>query len=453
MKNYRLLTIIFCLVFFGGIVSHQNKPPRLSSSVSTECTECLDFFPQAARVSPKFSNPPHYKIYAASATRQKELIGIAFHTTDLAPDVKGYGGPIDVLVGVNTQGTIVGLKLISHKETTSYISKLDSFLSQFVHRGLSGHWQIGDDIDGITGATITSTAITQAIQKSLAVASAQILDKRVETTRPPKHLPVEQILWPIILFGLATFGIVGRNRFSRRTALVGGFIYLGLLKKNMVSAVQVANIGLGNFPPFHDSPLWYLLLILTVLSGLLLGMVYCGSVCPFAGVQEFMFCLGRRLGLKKAIISDEIDRRARYLKHILLISVIGLSLWKTNPNIANVEVYVTFFTHDATRLAWLVLILTLIGSLFYFRFWCKYFCPIGALNGLITKTSLFKIRPTGQCTSCGQCQALCPTQAIKTTADNKPCIDAPECILCNRCVEGCPQQAFKLSLRDHETKR
>ena len=77
-------------------------------------------------------------------------------------------------------------------------------------------------------------------------------------------------------------------------------------------------------------------------------------------------------------------------------------------------------------------------SLFYKMFWCRYLCPYGALLGLASVLSPFKIRrDVAGCTGCQRCTAACPSglEVHSSTA-----VSSPECTGCLTCVAHCPEQ-------------
>jgi len=80
----------------------------------------------------------------------------------------GYGGPIDILVGMNPDYTLREIEVLSHTETPGLGNKIieEPFTEQFV--GLRVDEIVlsrdGGKIDAITGATISSRAVTEAIQ-------------------------------------------------------------------------------------------------------------------------------------------------------------------------------------------------------------------------------------------------------------------------------------------------
>ena len=86
----------------------------------------------------------------------------------------GFGGTIDMVVGVDMDGVVTGVSIISMSETSGLGANAskDSFRSQFV--GKSGTLAVskdGGDIDALTGATITSRAVTSGVNTALTVAS------------------------------------------------------------------------------------------------------------------------------------------------------------------------------------------------------------------------------------------------------------------------------------------
>lgn len=82
----------------------------------------------------------------------------------------GFGGVIDLMIGVRMDGTVSGISIISHSETASLGANCTraDFRSQFV--GKSGTLAVrkdGGQIDALTGATVTSRAVTEAVNLAL----------------------------------------------------------------------------------------------------------------------------------------------------------------------------------------------------------------------------------------------------------------------------------------------
>lgn len=85
--------------------------------------------------------------------------------------VNGFGGTIDMMVGVDESGCVTGVSVISHSETASlgaYCTRAD-FRSQFV--GTTDALAVekdGGTVDALTGATVTSRAVTEGVNLALA---------------------------------------------------------------------------------------------------------------------------------------------------------------------------------------------------------------------------------------------------------------------------------------------
>ena len=84
----------------------------------------------------------------------------------------GFDGEITMMVGIS-QGKVTGISVISHTETpglgavaAAQNAKGEAFRGQFV--GQSGELVIGDQIDAMSGATITSTAVVSGVNAALA---------------------------------------------------------------------------------------------------------------------------------------------------------------------------------------------------------------------------------------------------------------------------------------------
>jgi len=95
--------------------------------------------------------------------------GGAFTGTVFTVSVSGYGGEIDVMLGVDPDGTITGVQILNHTETPGLGAKIteEKFIHQFNSKNLSNtNWALkkdGGEFDQITGATISPRAVVRAI--------------------------------------------------------------------------------------------------------------------------------------------------------------------------------------------------------------------------------------------------------------------------------------------------
>ena len=91
----------------------------------------------------------------------------------------GFGGELDLMVGVRADGTVSGVSVISHSETSGLgavaaqnSAKGAAFRDQFI--GTGGTLAVrkdGGTIDALTGATVTSRAVTKGVNAALACAA------------------------------------------------------------------------------------------------------------------------------------------------------------------------------------------------------------------------------------------------------------------------------------------
>jgi polyferredoxin len=175
---------------------------------------------------------------------------------------------------------------------------------------------------------------------------------------------------------------------------------------------------------------------------LLFRRSFCGQICPLGTLQRIFGTLGGRLFHKRPEIPKSVDRVARYLKYGVLIFFIvwtwrAASLvmrlydpWVAYAHITSAQLLTEF------GIGFAVLVVTLIGSLIYERFFCKYLCPMGAFLGFFSKLSVFGIkRDADVCISCKRCDEICPMEISVSTATK---VNMSECISCNECVNTCP---------------
>ena len=119
-------------------------------------------FPAATTFSPKGGDPPHIKAFNGET-----LLGYAFWTTELSPLERGYGGPIVLLLGMDTKGVLTGLVVIEHHEPYGDFSiEPPAFAAQFKGKDVRDPFKLGEDIDAVSRATITMSSAVRTIRSS-----------------------------------------------------------------------------------------------------------------------------------------------------------------------------------------------------------------------------------------------------------------------------------------------
>ena len=87
---------------------------------------------------------------------------------------QGYNGTIKLLLALTNDRTIISTRVIYHKETPGIGDKIESNISEWINQfagktALNTKWNLAPDgdIDGISGATVTSKAITKVLSEAI----------------------------------------------------------------------------------------------------------------------------------------------------------------------------------------------------------------------------------------------------------------------------------------------
>ena len=192
-----------------------------------------------------------------------------------------------------------------------------------------------------------------------------------------------------------------------------------------------------------------------ILLGVLLGRFICGFLCPFGWFQDLLHKIpGKKLSTAKL-------KPLRYLKYVILVVfVILLPAFVTNSlgmgdpffckyicpqgvlegaiplALANSGIRAALghlFTFKFTILA-----LFIILSILFYRPFCKWICPLGAIYSLFNRVSFLKIQVDHEkCVGCQKCSRVCKMDVNVVDTPNHP-----ECIRCGECMKACPTDAI-----------
>ena len=191
-----------------------------------------------------------------------------------------------------------------------------------------------------------------------------------------------------------------------------------------------------------------------ILLGVLLGRFICGFLCPFGWFQDLLHKIpGKKFSTAKM-------KPLRYLKYVILVVfVILLPAFVTNSlgmgdpffckyicpqgvlegalplALANSGIRAALghlFTFKFT-----ILVLFIVLSVLFYRPFCKWICPLGAIYSLFNRVSFLKIQVDHEkCIGCRKCIRACKMDVKVTETPNHP-----ECIRCGECMKACPVDA------------
>jgi polyferredoxin len=209
-------------------------------------------------------------------------------------------------------------------------------------------------------------------------------------------------------------------------------------------------------------PIGQFLLFLFLLS--LLGKAWCGWICPFGLVQDWLTLLRQKLAIREMVFTPAWKKGLAPIKYVLLgylilvpplvtAGILHDDFFRPFCNICPGRSIMPLFALNTSYLAinnnndvFLGLSLTLlavtgglpVGMFFKERFFCV-FCPMLALiHVLKPMTILGLIKEPRACIGCGNCQRACPMDVTEVHLEKvKPDVQTPECIDCASCVEAC----------------
>ncbi len=199
----------------------------------------------------------------------------------------------------------------------------------------------------------------------------------------------------------------------------------------------------GDFNLIHPAGVLIFLFILT--TAVFLKRGFCSWVCPFGLLSEALARIHTWLYDKPRRVWRWLDWPLRSLKYALLgffvVAIFGMNaealrefLYGPYNRVADIKM-LYFFT-NASVLTIKVIAGLILMSVLVRNFWCRYLCPYGALLGLTSLVSVFKIRRNAEtCTDCKKCSRVCPANISVHRQKN---VHSDECHACLQCVKACP---------------
>ncbi len=353
------------------------------------------------------------------------LTGYIFSSQELAPEVRGFGGKMNLAVYVDTAGRLINFHVIRSNETPSYFELLGKWYKNLYGRRIFQHDAFAD-VDAVTGATVSSEAVLSALQTSGSRFASEVLGVSVEGlprqgTERARYLPDIPAVYLIGSFILTLFVIYRGGFWSRLAVLLLNLLVGGIVLNSQYSTEQIATVLSLQAPSLKLSGAFLLVVGIPVLV-IIFGNIYCGYICPFGIVQELLgYIIPDRF---KQPVSIEKMQKARFVKYIVLFVLVIVFFASRNRTTLASDPLISVFNFQSAVVNWqslmfLIAAVALVGSIFYTRFWCRYLCPVGAFLSLLNSIAILKRYLPAK--KFGRCE-------FGLTAK-----DHLDCIYCDRC--------------------
>lgn len=175
-------------------------------------------------------------------------------------------------------------------------------------------------------------------------------------------------------------------------------------------------------------------MLIPVCLAALLGSVYCSWLCPISFFHEILDFLRKKVTRKKWL-KDHLVLSRRILWYVLIVEILlslvlaaPLFVFLSPPGLVGREIMTAVFFHTLA-LEGIIILLVLIMNLVTKRFFCRYFCPLGAtLNIIGCRRKMRVVQDLSICTECGLCDRACPLGLV-------PSLGMAESVYCWNCGE------------------
>jgi polyferredoxin len=201
----------------------------------------------------------------------------------------------------------------------------------------------------------------------------------------------------------------------------------------------------------------------TIVLTIVFGRVFCGFVCPFGAIHQFVGWLGRRILRPREKMAANAYRPAQAVKYYILAALLGAAAFSTGSafvgrlhiglldpipllsrsfnlvvlpaaDLAFERVFPAGRFSSGAALVGGLFIGFVLLNLWIPRFYCRFVCPLGALLGVFARRTLWGIGKTGRkCSECSLCDVDC-----EGACNPMGPIHVSECLMCMNCLDTCP---------------
>ena len=217
--------------------------------------------------------------------------------------------------------------------------------------------------------------------------------------------------------------------------LVFGFVYGQLTRPNPNPMTMVTNIllSLGGFQVQVPLQLSVIMLALMLVFTVASNRSICGWGCQLGLLQDALYHLPAP--------KFNVSRKVTIVTRIIFLAAIVALMFVLGLNLIGVIDPFKVFQLNLTVISGAMVLGVVMGSVFFYRPWCRFLCPFGLVGFVAEQFSFYRPRvDAAKCVGCMQCVKACPTGAMKDFYDGERVHN--DCYACGRCLQTCKVDAL-----------
>lgn len=313
----------------------------------------------------------------------RKVVGSFIVTTSIADGVTGFAGKVPVVLALNTEGKIIGLRLLENQESPGFIKRI-------ARKGFFDSWNdktpeeaLELQVEAVSGATLSSEAVKENVRRAL----TYYLQREAEGKEVRwMDLLKNGLGFVLVMFALLSMFPIKILKKYRWVLMAGSVLILGFWNGYFLSFTLLYG-WLTHGIPWGGKILLLVMAFLAFFIPLFFGKsYYCYYLCPFGAAQE----LAGKIRKKKTIPKGYLKIILKYSRWVYFSVVVGLLLVGVTLDLTLFEPLAAFMFNAAGRWILALALTFLFLSVFFSRPWCNYFCLTGQLLEIIRRGKVNK---------------------------------------------------------------
>ena len=313
-------------------------------------------------------------------------IGTAYSTSPYSDKIKGYAGPTESLIVINSDKKIVGVSLRSSGDTPGHVEDVKDYF-EFIEL-----WQGKDflkiaEIDdleeeevwAVSGATRTSECMAWGI-----IERSRVHQNKSKPQSMQLHWKDTVVALVLALALIATFTKIKESAKWRLILRWSIFLLVVLFGVDLLCVALMGAWAENGLPIHNASVLIGFVALIFIIPWTSRKQIYCQQVCPHGLIQENM---AKHIPSKYSWkLSKEAKWALKFLPGLMLFFSLVVMVFELPYELADLEVFSAWYPTRASTVCLVLFVVSLVLSAFIPKGYCKYACPTGRLLEYVRDT-------------------------------------------------------------------